>query len=191
MRARFDVVNSIRNRVRSASESGLARPAPALTILFASLALWASTSFFASTASAQAPKPLEKPPEGQTYVGAKVCASCHVDQFLTWRQTKHSKAFDILPAKYKTDDACLKCHVTGHQDPTGYPTNKDLVGASCESCHGPGSKHAEIAKTFGKKKLSEDEQKYVKSTIYLMQPKNVCVDCHLTRAHKKHPPYDK
>ena len=45
-------------------------------------------------------------------------------------------------------------------------------------------KHAEIAKTFGKKKLSEDEQKYVKSTIYLMQPKNACVDCHAKPKHR-------
>jgi hypothetical protein len=148
----------------------------------------------APTQLAQAPAPLETPPEGQTFVGAKNCSACHFDQFLDWRQTKHSKAFDVLPAKYKTDQSCLKCHVTGLGVEGGFKSlaaTPDLVGASCESCHGPGSKHAEIAKSFGDKKLSEAEEKYVRSTIHKMQPKNVCVDCHLTRAHQKHPPYDK
>src|SRR5581483_6426781 len=143
---------------------------------------------------AQVPKPLDKPPAGQNYVGTRECSSCHFDQFLTWRETKHAKGFDILPAKYQEDKSCLKCHTTGSGEPTGFESKAktpNLVGASCESCHGPGSKHAEIAKTFGKKKLAKDEEAYVRSTIYLMQPKNVCVTCHLSRAHKKHPEYTK
>ena len=146
------------------------------------------------TVLAQASKPLDKPPAGQTYVGSKECSSCHFDQFLTWRETKHSKGFDILPAKYHEDKNCLKCHATGYGEATGFLSKAKtpgLVGASCESCHGPGSKHTEIAKSFGKKKLAKDEEAYVRSTIYLMQPKNVCVQCHLSRAHKKHPDYEK
>ena len=146
------------------------------------------------TQLAQAPAPLESPPEGQTFAGAKNCSACHFDQYLDWRQTKHAKAFDVMPAKYKTDQSCLKCHVTGLGQEGGFKSlaaTPDLVGASCESCHGPGSKHVEIAKSFGDKKLGEAEEKYVRSTIHKMQPKNVCVDCHLTRAHQKHPPYTK
>lgn len=141
-----------------------------------------------------AQQPLEQPPEGQTYVGAKDCASCHFDQFMTWRTSPHAKAFDILPAKYRGDASCLKCHTTGHGEPTGFTSlqqTPNLVGNSCEGCHGPGSKHSEVAKSFGKQKLTEQQDKYVRSTIYLMQPKNVCVECHLTRAHKEHPKYDK
>lgn len=142
----------------------------------------------------QTPKPLDKPPANQTYVGSKECSSCHFDQFLTWRETKHAKGFDLLPAKYQEDKSCLKCHATGHGEATGFESKAKtpgLVGASCESCHGPGSKHTEIAKTFGKKKLDKAEEAYVRSTIHLMQPKNVCVQCHLSRAHKKHPAYEK
>jgi hypothetical protein len=145
-------------------------------------------------AQATAQKPLEKPPEGQTFMGAKNCSSCHLDQFLDWRETKHAKGFEILPAKYREDASCLKCHTTGFGEATGFKTmatTPQLAGASCESCHGPGSKHGEIAKSFGQKKLSKDEELYVRSTIHRMQPKNVCVDCHLTRAHKKHPPFQK
>jgi hypothetical protein len=137
--------------------------------------------------------PLEKPPEGQTYIGAKQCSSCHFDQNLKWRQTKHAKAFDILPAKYKTDASCLKCHTTGHGEKTGYsgPKTPDLVGTSCEACHGPGSEHAKIAKGFGTKKLSKDEEAYVRSTTHKILPGNACIACHIGQSHKQHPPYDK
>ncbi len=141
-----------------------------------------------------AQQPLATPPAGQTYVGAKECAACHFDQFKVWRTNPHAKAFDILPEKYRTDASCLKCHSTGFGEPTGFTSfqqTPNLAGNTCENCHGPGSKHAEVAKSFGQKKLSEEEQKYVRSTIYRMLPKNVCVDCHLATSHKVHPKYDK
>jgi hypothetical protein len=140
-----------------------------------------------------APAPLAKPPENQTYIGAKQCQACHFDQFLAWRQTKHAKAFEILPAKYKADASCLKCHTTGHGQATGYsgPKTPDLVGTSCEACHGPGSEHAKIAKTYAGKKLAKDEEAYVRSTTHKILPGNACIACHMGQAHKKHPPYDK
>ncbi len=141
-----------------------------------------------------AQQPLAQPPEGQTFVGSRECAACHFEQFNAWRSTPHAKAFDILPAKYKTDPNCLKCHTTGFGQPGGFKSQADtpnLVGNTCENCHGPGSKHAEVAKSFGQKQLSAEETAYVKSTIYKMLPKNVCVDCHLATSHKKHPAYDK
>jgi hypothetical protein len=142
----------------------------------------------------QTPKPFDKVPEGQTFVGSKACGACHFDQLQDWRKTKHAKGFEILPAKYQGDKACLKCHTTGFGEKGGFTTAADtpnLVGASCESCHGPGSIHAETSKKYFGKKLSAEEDKYVRSSIHRMQPKNVCVTCHLTRAHQKHPPYDK
>jgi hypothetical protein len=137
--------------------------------------------------------PLAKPPENQTYIGAKQCSSCHFDQFLAWRQTKHAKAFDIMPAKYKTDASCLKCHSTGFGEPTGFKGAKtaDLAGTSCEACHGPGSEHAKIAKGFGTKKLSKAEQDHIRSTTYKVLPGNACTSCHIAQGHQKHPPYDK
>jgi hypothetical protein len=143
---------------------------------------------------AQDLKPLDKPPAGQTFVGEKVCASCHFEQDLTWRKSKHSKAFEILPAKYRADKSCLECHATGYGQATGFTSleaTPALVGTSCEACHGPGSKHTEIAKQFTGKELSDAQKKYVGSSIYRMQPKNVCVGCHLIQTHKKHPDYVK
>lgn len=141
-----------------------------------------------------AQEPLEKPPEGQTYVGSRECASCHFEQFMSWRNTPHAKGFEILPEKYRTEAACLKCHSTGHGQATGFTSlaaTPNLGGTTCEACHGPGSKHAEIAKSFGQNQLNEQQQAYVRSTIHRMLPKNVCAECHSAQAHKAHPNFDK
>jgi hypothetical protein len=141
-----------------------------------------------------AQQPLAQPPEGQTFVGTKECAACHFEQFMAWRGTPHAKAFEVMPAKYHNDESCLKCHTTGYGQPSGFKSIKEtpnLAGNTCEGCHGPGSKHSEVAKSFGQKKLSEQEQAFVKSTIHLMLPKNVCVDCHLATKHQAHPKYEK
>jgi Cytochrome c554 and c-prime len=173
-------------------------------ILILPVLIVALTSLFSPTAIhsllgpsalfAQDLKPLDKPPAGQTFVGEKVCASCHFAQDLTWRKSKHAKGFEILPAKYRSDKSCLECHATGFGQATGF-TSVDatpaLVGTSCEACHGPGSKHAEMAKQFTGKELSDAQKKYLASSIYRMQPKNVCVTCHLLQSHKKHPDYVK
>jgi Cytochrome c554 and c-prime len=170
----------------------------ALLVLMAAVALfWSAPLGFSLGSSplfAQDLKPLDKPPSGQTYVGEKVCASCHFEQDLTWRKSKHAKGFEIVPEKYRTDKSCLKCHATGFGEDTGFKSVEDtpgLVGTSCEACHGPGSKHAEMAKPYTGKELSDAQKKFIGSSIYLMQPKNVCVTCHLVQSHKKHPDYEK
>lgn len=150
--------------------------------------------FGESAVWAQDFKPLDKPPAGQTYVGEKTCASCHFEQDLVWRKTKHAKGFEILPAKYREDKSCLKCHATGFGEETGFKSldsTPALAGTSCEACHGPGSEHTKIGKQFFGKELTEAQKKYVASSIYKFQPKNVCAECHLAQAHKKHPAYDK
>lgn len=127
------------------------------------------------------------PPEGQTYVGTKRCAACHFDEFLKWKKTKHSQAFDVLTAKYQADAKCLKCHTTGFGEATGFKDKAktpDLLAVSCENCHGPGSKHEEVAKTFSAtKKLSPEQEKTVRDTIWKVLPQNVCITCHMVQGH--------
>lgn len=127
------------------------------------------------------------PPADQEYVGVKECASCHFKQFMSWKKTKHSSTFDLLPDEYQEDAKCLKCHTVGFGTPTGYKDSSDttLKGTGCETCHGPGSKHAEIAKGFGKEKLNEAQEKEARDSIWMMLPQNICVTCHLTKAHKE------
>jgi len=114
---------------------------------------------------------------------------------MVWRKTAHAtKAFKDLPAKYKKDASCLKCHSTGFGQATGYKSVRstpNLAGTTCEACHGPGSKHAVIAEKYGKKKLSADEEKLVRGSIYRVRPDNACIQCHRTKAHESHPKYTK
>ncbi len=144
--------------------------------------------------AAAAPEPA--PPEGQTYTGAKQCSACHFKQYMAWKKTKHAKeAWESVPAKYKADPECIKCHTTGYGQPTGFKdeaSSANLKGTTCEACHGPGSKHEEICKKYAqKKKLSEEEDKTARDSIYKILPGTICHRCHATQGHKDHPKYDK
>ena len=69
---------------------------------------------------------------------------------------------------------------------TGYGAVKDdtLKDVGCEVCHGPGSKHEEAAKPFAQvKNLTKEQEELVKGTIWKVQPKNVCVECHKVQGH--------
>jgi hypothetical protein len=164
---------------------------PALIIL-AGIVLVAVLS---GTDSISVTKANAAPPSGQKYVGTKVCASCHFEQYMTWKKSKHALSFESLPAKYKADATCLKCHSTGYGQPNGFKDLKStpqLAGNTCENCHGPGSEHTKIAQQFtNKKTLSDDEKKQVKESIWKVQPTNVCAACHMAVTHKAHDQYDK
>lgn len=135
------------------------------------------------------------PPADQTYIGAKQCSSCHFKQFMSWKKTKHAKeAWDSVPEKYRADPACINCHSTGFGKETGFKdvtSTPNLVGTACEACHGPGSKHAEVCKQYANKKLTPEEDKIARDSIYKVLPQNVCVACHADKGHKEHPKYDK
>ena len=106
---------------------------------------------------------------------------------MIWRTTPHAKAFEIMPEKYRTDVSCLKCHATGVGQPTGFVDVKktpNLVGNSCENCHGPGSKHVALEelwkkdrKTFTDEEGLINERKAIKLTKELAE-KQVCARCH-------------
>jgi hypothetical protein len=139
-----------------------------------------------SAATVQEPAP----PADQQYTGAKQCAACHFDQFMKWKTTKHAKSFDLLPAKYQADAKCLSCHTTGFGRTTGFTTavaSPDLKGTSCEACHGPGSKHGEIAKQFADKKLTPEQEKTVRDSIWRLLPNNACISCHVLQGHHENP----
>lgn len=130
-----------------------------------------------------------------TYTGAKRCAGCHFKEFATWKKTPHSKAYEAMAKgapKHAGDPECLKCHITGYGIPGGYKgeSTPDLVGVSCEACHGPGSKHEEVAKKYvNVKVLDEAQKKEVSSTINRVGAET-CIKCHLIQTHKEHPKYE-
>ena len=114
---------------------------------------------------------------------------------MAWKKTKHAKeSFEILPEKYRADGQCVVCHthrLRRGRAATRTRPRRTWSGVTCEACHGPGSKHAEIAKQYTNKKLSPAEEKIVRDSIWRQLPYNVCVSCHVDKAHKDHPRYSK
>ncbi len=131
---------------------------------------------------------LADPPSDQEYVGNKRCASCHFEQYMKWKKDPHSKAFALLTKKYATDAKCLKCHTVGYGAATGFKDAKStpaLTDVGCEDCHGPGSVHDKIAEKYAQvKNLTKEQEAEVRGSIWKVLPKNVCIECHTTKAHK-------
>lgn len=177
--------------------SKLPRVAIAAGLLLLGLIIIVSTANSQPPAKEVAPEPA--PPAGQTYTGVKRCASCHFKQFMTWKKTKHAKAFEDMPAKYQGNADCLACHVTGSGVASGYAGGtpddilENLRAVTCEACHGPGSKHEEVAKKYTNvPKLDAAQEKEVRDAIWKNQPGNVCIRCHTAKGHgADHPAYDK
>lgn len=116
--------------------------------------------------------------EGATYVSNNKCKMCHITEYKSWQTTPHAKALDVLKSANaaKTAEmaerlgvkvegaasespACLACHVAGHALVGGYPAadslkTAGLSGVTCESCHGPGSKHVAAAKAAKKSAIN-------------------------------------
>jgi len=119
----------------------------------------------AAALAADAPRAAPK----NEYVGAKKCMPCHMKIYKAWAEVNHAHAFASLKAttpeqlkamnerlktdvkeKPETSAACLGCHVTGYQQPGGYPAadslkNLALAVVGCEACHGPGSRHMAVS----------------------------------------------
>ena len=141
--------------------------------------------------------PNADPTAGATYIGVKACKKCHFKQHRTWKKTKHAKAWDTLPEKYRSADQkdedgriCVSCHVTGwgEQDRGGFQDpaqSENLLGVTCEACHGPGSKHGEVGKKVmdEKRKFAEGEKTFIRPTT------TRCSECH--NPHVSHAKYAK
>jgi hypothetical protein len=109
------------------------------------------------------------------YVGAEVCATCHVAQHKRWSDSQHAIAYEDLEDVGKAfDPACIGCHTVGFDKPGGFfdvNVTGHLLGAQCESCHGAGRVHVEAA---GRK--STPNAKWSREKI--------CGQCHI----QKHSP---
>jgi hypothetical protein len=97
------------------------------------------------------------------FVGSDRCGDCHGDEYKIWAKSKHAVAYDrgllvkaTHPSNRQFDPECVACHVTGFPYKTGFndpPANATakqkqkhfdiLKNVGCETCHGPGSMHAD------------------------------------------------
>jgi len=110
---------------------------------------------------------LPAPKPGQAvYVGTEACFECHEETREFWRTNEHAGAWATLEKLGKTFDAeCVSCHVTGYGEAGGalVGQTKGRENVQCESCHGPGSLHAEEG----------DVDKLVTKAV-----QSTCVGCH-------------
>jgi DmsE family decaheme c-type cytochrome len=98
---------------------------------------------FAFQAILQAQEAKPAPPE---YVGSETCQACHEDIFTAFGKNPH--------------------HVVGTEKKFG------RIGQACESCHGPGGKHAESTS-------AEDIRNPAK--LSASQTDQMCLTCHLNQ----------
>ncbi len=166
---------SIRPSLRTSNEYQRARfPREARLLLLVAAALYATTVAGAQDKPAAAPAPPTdtKPAE---YVGSETCQGCHEDIFNAFQKSPH--------------------HLVETDKKRGWETK------ACESCHGPGSKHAESASAADIRnpaKLNPAEADRACLTCHLNQPTHVgriysshaknqvsCVSCH--SVHKNGP----
>lgn len=94
------------------------------------------------------------------FLGADICARCHQDIHRSWSAGGHAGAFGSLArVGRETDNACLRCHVTGAAElalsnflnphstavtddyPGGRAGRPPFPGVQCEACHGRGTSH--------------------------------------------------
>jgi len=110
--------------------------------------------------------PVSASPSEASYVGGDVCSGCHPAAREVWSRTAHSSAYGTLERESKEFNLdCVSCHVTGYEMPGGSSvTHVELLkNVQCESCHGPGSKHASSPLT---------------TNIIAAPAASTCLECH-------------
>lgn len=125
----------------------------------------------------------------------KTCGSCHYKQYKQWGSSKHASLAAQLPAKYSQDENCRNCHRSPQttwtsSDATADP-HHNMVGAACESCHGPGLEHIGFTRQYiSPLPLSPIVEQAARNLIHEGQPDNACLQCHLAVTHKEHPQFE-
>lgn len=123
-----------------------------------------------------------------TYIGTAKCRSCHMDEYRVWRTTEHSKNFEDLEGDERATADCLQCHTTGYGK-GGFVSEEEtpnLTNVGCESCHGPGSLHAEAAKEAEDAEGEAEEGAEITwNTKYPKFVINTCVECHKPHISQK------
>jgi len=129
--------------------------------------------------------------EGYDFIGANKCKTCHRkqaigDQYGIWKKSKHAKAFESLASPQaaewaaaagvddpKTDERCLRCHVTAYGVPESRlaRTFDPKLGVQCETCHGAGN-------GYRKKKIMIDQKLAISKGLIPSPKEEACRKCH-------------
>lgn len=127
------------------------------------------------------------------FAGVLSCKKCHRKVFRSWKKSKMALSYEILkpgqraevkkkagldPQKdYTKDKTCLPCHTTGWGKEGGFTSvdkTPNMVGVSCEACHGPGKLYNVIMK----KRSRVYEQEELVHVGFIPDPHRSCRLCH-------------
>ncbi len=83
------------------------------------------------------------------YLSYTACEPCHAKLVAGWSTTPHAGAFETLKTQgeeKQRNPGCIECHAVGFDSEGGFidmELTPELMDVQCESCHGPGRRHAE------------------------------------------------
>lgn len=113
-------------------------------------------------------------PQDPAYEGGRSgCRRCHLREYRSWEGTPHANSLETLPEESRGDANCVKCHVTGYGDPTGFTSVADtpeLAMVGCEACHGPGSLYKD-------REIMESREASIAAGLTLPD-ESTCTRCH-------------
>ena len=113
------------------------------------------------------------------FVGTVTCKTCHIDEWTSWKATKHSHAYHTLEvAGHETDPDCLTCHTVGFVFSSGFVSfakTPNHLDVGCENCHGAGSTHVE----------HQYKDSNAPRTGYGEVTETTCLTCHTTENSPK------
>ena len=116
---------------------------------------------------------------GPQFVGSAACKTCHIDEWTSWKATKHSYAYHTLEvAGHETNPECLTCHTVGFGFSSGFLSVKETpnhLDVGCENCHGAGSKHV----------AEQHEDSNPTHMDYGTVTEATCLTCHTTENSPK------
>ena len=104
------------------------------------------------------------------WASGAACVDCHAPALQAWIHSGHAHAYESLVKNHdEVREECLKCHVLGLGTSGGFDVRSpkiEMANVQCESCHGPGLRHA-MAKASDRKK-----------GIVARPDEKVCRTCH-------------
>ncbi len=140
---------------------------------------------------------VSQPPTPESY-SVKTCASCHYEQYKTWRIDKHVGLSSQLTQEYENNTTCLECHRKGedtaqwHTASTEPQALVNQVGVGCESCHGSGFEHVLFNKQYiGGPRLGPELELAARHSIRDGKPATACIQCHVRERHGEHLSFEK
>jgi hypothetical protein len=119
--------------------------------LIATVIVVVAVFLFAGALSA--PRVAAESTQGATFIGSAACNDCHPDQYERFKKfSKKARSWhsvEVMRSNLTSEElaTCFECHTTGYGEPGGFVSAEEtpeLAHVGCETCHGPGSVHAEF-----------------------------------------------